>query len=352
MNNIKTSKLRDKIKQLEKEIWVAGFPSHYGGAGTELDHQIDLWIKNGITVYLVPMPDYHKSIFNSVLERGCRIIEYKDDVFKDKIVASWCNGEFLKKLPIIHEKGKPKKVIWFNCMTWLFDDEKIAHKNGMIDIFGFVSDYQKNILVPQLEKINPHVGSFDYQPYFNYDRIRWSPKPIKNDYCIGRISREDPLKFSKDTWNIFEKVSTPTDINKKVYILGYNDEVESKIGKPPQSLDVTVWEGNDISAEQFYSTIHAMIHKTGGSRESYCRVLIECYAHGSVPIVENNFAFPGLVVNGRTGFLCNSSEEMSYYASVLCSYPEKYYEMLEAGRDFLREMINEKECMKAWNELL
>jgi hypothetical protein len=35
-----------------------------------------------------------------------------------------------------------------------------------------------------------------------------------------------------------------------------------------------------------------MIHKTGGSRESCCRVLVEAYAHGVVPVVEDDYGSP------------------------------------------------------------
>ena len=37
------------------EIWIAGYPSPFGGADTELDHNIDLWLGQGVAVYLVPM---------------------------------------------------------------------------------------------------------------------------------------------------------------------------------------------------------------------------------------------------------------------------------------------------------
>ena len=39
---------------MAKEIWVAGYPSLYGGADTELDHNIDLWRRFGVEVNLVP----------------------------------------------------------------------------------------------------------------------------------------------------------------------------------------------------------------------------------------------------------------------------------------------------------
>lgn len=37
-----------------KKIYVNGFPSLYGGAGTELHHQIIVWKHMGIDVHLIP----------------------------------------------------------------------------------------------------------------------------------------------------------------------------------------------------------------------------------------------------------------------------------------------------------
>ena len=63
-----------------------------------------------------------------------------------------------------------------------------------------------------------------------------------------------------------------------------------------------------------------MIHKTGGPREWYCRILIDAY--GAMPSVERDCAFPELVVQGETAFMPNDSEEMSYHPSWLAFHPE------------------------------
>lgn len=41
------------IREL-KRIFVHGFPSLYGGAGTELHHQIIVWREMGMEVHLIP----------------------------------------------------------------------------------------------------------------------------------------------------------------------------------------------------------------------------------------------------------------------------------------------------------
>src|SRR6266536_2970370 len=168
------------------EVWVAGFPSYYGGADTELDHLIDLFRRLGVDLNLVPMFGASPRMKATVLERGCRVHTYRDDIFKDKTVISFCNGRFLEKLPLIMEHGRPAKVIWFNCMTWLFEKEKAAHQQGWLDCFGFQSEYQQRLLVPQLEKIRP-VNTFPYRPYFHAPRIEWKYREWDGCYKVGRV---------------------------------------------------------------------------------------------------------------------------------------------------------------------
>src|SRR5262249_13763952 len=132
------------------EVWVAGFPSTYGGADTELDHLIDLLRAHDVAVHLVPMFGADEAMKRTVLARGCEIHAYRDDVFRGRTVVSYCNGNFLDKLWAVTSAGRPAKVVWFNCMTSLFDAEKRAHRDGLIDYFGFVSDYQRRMLAPRL----------------------------------------------------------------------------------------------------------------------------------------------------------------------------------------------------------
>jgi glycosyltransferase involved in cell wall biosynthesis len=334
------------------EVWVAGFPSTYGGADTELDHLIDLLRDHDVAVNLVPMFGADEAMKRSVLARGCRVHAYRDDVFQGRTVVSYCNGHFLDKLPAIMRAGRPAKVVWFNCMTSLFDAEKRAHRDGYIDYFGFVSAFQERWLAPRLAEIRP-FRAFPYRPYFNARRVEWRYRAWDGCYRIGRISRDDGDKFAADTWRIFDRVLVPRALQKKVYILGYGPNAARKIGPAPPGLDWRTWAGNEIPSTDLYRTIDTMIHKTGGSRESYCRVLIEAYAHGVVPIVEDDYAFPELVVHGETGFCAKSSDEMSYHASALAHDPERHRTIAENGRRFLEEkLVSAEACWRGWQEIL
>jgi hypothetical protein len=288
----------------------------------------------------------------SVLARGCAIHEYRTDAFRDRTVVSFCNGEFLRLLPEIMAAGPPAQVIWFNCMTWLFDTERVAHRQGWIDYFGFQSRYQRNKLLPQLTEIGP-VHSFDYRPYFNSKRVQSAYREWDGCYRIGRISRDDQGKYAPDTWRIFDRVLVPASVQKKVYILGYGDNAAAKCGSPPPGLDWQTWSPNAIPAEQFYRTISTLIHKTGGSRENYCRAVVEAYAQYVVPIVEYDYGFPEFIHHGETGFMTSDSDEMSYYASLLAHDPKRHRRMAEAGRRYLEQVISDEQaCWEPWIEVL
>jgi glycosyltransferase involved in cell wall biosynthesis len=333
-------------------VWVAGFPSTYGGADTELDHVIDLFRLFRVEVNLVPMFGTDEDMLQSVRERGCNIYEYRDDIFRDKTVLSFCNGSFLEHLPRIVETGRPATTIWFNCMTWLFERELEAHRNGWIDLFGFQSEYQKQLLVPLLEQVRP-VRTFPYKSFFNAAKVEWRYRPWDGEYRIGRISRDSEDKFAPDAWRIFDRVLVPQGLRKKVYILGYGPNAAAKCGPPPQTLDWLTWSPEAIPATEFYRTIDTMIHKTGGSRESLCRVLLEAYAHGVVPVVENDFAFPDLVIHEETGFMSSDSDEMSYYASLLAMNQPLHRRIAENGRRYLEAgLADPGTCWNGWREVL
>ena len=328
---------------MKYELWVAGFPSFYGGADTELDHLIDLLRRYDVDIHLVPMFGANPRMKESVLERGCKIHDYQDDIFRDKVVASFCNRQFLEKLPLIVEHGRPKQVIWFNCMTWLFEKEKEAHTQGWIDIFGFQSRFQQGMLVPQLEQIGP-VRSFPYKVFFNVKRIEFRYREWDGCYKIGRISRDDGNKFSADMWRLFDRVLVPKSLKKKIYILGYGPKAKLRTGPPLPGLDWMTWSPGAIPSAQFYNTIDTMVHKTGGSRENAPRVLFEAYAHGVVPVVEHDYAFPELVVDGETGFMGRSSDEMSYLTSMLAMNPDVHRRVAKNARAYLEEQLSDAEA--------
>jgi hypothetical protein len=292
-------------------------------------------------------------------------------------------------LPEIMEHGKPRAVVWFNCMTWTFDAEITAHRNGWLDYHGFVSNYQKGWLKPPLDQIRPVVELEGYRPYFNPNnvsqQVEFNYREPAGFFALGRISRDDGNKYSDDMWNIFYKVCTPR--HKKVFILGYGTNAHARTGPAPGALnqgapevidfmqkaqhlrgelnavmrlqgtwctglDWQAWGPNEVAVKHVYNTLHCIIHKTGGSRESYCRIVPEAYAYGVPMIVEDDYAFPDLIQDGVTGFRCKSSDEMSFHASELAFDEEKRKKLIFAAREFLlNDIASPTKCWEPWKKM-
>ncbi len=210
------------------------------------------------------------------------------------------------------------------------------------------------MLKPELEK-HGRADVFDgYRPFFNPKNVsqnfEFRYNPPGKWFALGRVSRDDYQKFSDDMWNIFYKVCTPKA--KKTFILGFGSNARRRCGNGPAGLDVQVWDPGMIPVKELYGIIHCMIHKTGGSRESYCRVVPEAYASGVPVVVEDDYAFPELVVNGVTGYRCKTSDEMSYRASELAFDEEKRKNMIYAAYSYLiNEIASKDKCWAAWEKV-
>lgn len=95
-----------------KKIYVNGFPSLYGGAGTELHHQILVWKHMDIDVHIIPTNDgfQNEALYLEMLGLGVHIHAPNDwSVLEEgDAIIGFCNGEYLENLPAIRQKpGAP-----------------------------------------------------------------------------------------------------------------------------------------------------------------------------------------------------------------------------------------------------
>jgi glycosyltransferase involved in cell wall biosynthesis len=341
------------------EIWVGGFPSAYGGADTELDHMIDLWLMQGVAVHLVPNGEPDIEHLEGVVRRGCQVHRFHPGIFADRIVVSFCNGEFLSRLPEICATGRPACVVWANCMTWNFPDELAAHAAGLIDLFAFQSDYQRLMVAPALEALRPVRDLVGYRPYFSLTNAMQDLSfgyrdPAETGYFgLGRVSRDDAYKYPDDMWKIFAQVVSP--LPTKTFVLGFGENAANKCGSTPPCnwLDWMTWSPNAIPPSHLYGRIHVLIHKTGGSRENWPRTILEAMATGVAVIAEDAWALPQMIEDGVTGFLCRSSAEMSFRASQLAFDEVLRREMVYAAHArFLKEHANAERSFAPWRPVL
>lgn len=276
-------------------------------------------------------------------------------MFARKVVVSFCNGTFLDALPAIVTHGKPRCVLWANCMTWHFDRELEAHRQGFIDIFLFQSDYQRRRLQPTLDEIRPIRVLEKYRPYFSLQsRSATYSDVIKPDdyFGVGRISRDDGAKFHADTWMMLAKVCAPKPV--KAFMLGFGDMAKQKCGATPPCdwLDWMYWSPQAVPAADHYRRIHVLMHLTGGSRENWPRTILEAWASGVVPIVDADFGVQEMITHGVDGFLARSPDEAAFFASRLAFDATLRADMARAGQDTLvREHCDTQRCIEPFLRL-
>lgn len=327
-----------------REVWVAGYPSPLGGADTELDHQIRLWRSKGLPVNLVPTGTPPAATKERMDALGCTTHQYHPAIFAGKIVVSFCNGEFLKRLPAIMQTGRPLKVIWANCMCWTTPAERQAVKAKWIDLHLFQTKFQEREVTQNLGR----VKSAPYVPYFDPGSLAPERKPT--DYFgLGRISRDDPAKFSLRTWPLLDAIRAP--VPTKAFILGHSDNVAKKIGTPPPSTDYMLWPAGGIESAEFYRRVHCIVHATDNSRENLPRVLLEAWATGTIFIAEDNYGFPELIQDGVNGFLCRSPEHMAATATMVASDEALRERVVEGGLKSL-DRFSAAKSWATWERVL
>ncbi len=345
------------LAQRTREIWVGGYPSYYGGADTELDHQIDLWLSHGVQVNLVPNHEPDPAMRADVTARGAITHKFRPDIFAGKVVVSYCNGGFLERLLDICNAGRPRCVVWVNCMTWTFPKEIECHRLGLIDLFAFQSDYQRSWLVPELSAARPIQEFEGYRPFFSIDR--WGPNatPIPPAYSgyygVGRVSRDDRNKYPADLWRTFSRVTSPWPV--KCYVLGWGPNARQKCGLPEEhyGLDWMLWTPTAVPTSEFFRRTHTLMHQTGGSRENWPRVAFEAWASGVALVAERDYAWPELVEDGETGILCSSSDEFAYRASELAFDDAKRERIVRSALMRLKvDHCDRSKSFAAWDFLL
>lgn len=337
-------------RNLER-LFVYGFPSLYGGAGTELHHQIIVWLAMGMDVHLIPSNgDYLTDpLYNEMIHRGVHVhhVDDWDALEPSDPVLGFCNGEFLKALPIIRERTH--RTVFINCMTWLFDKEKEAMAAGHISMFLYQNDEVRIQHENELCSYNYDSGSrfMTFVPYFHMENFPFVKSRPGDHFGCGRISRSDADKFSSRTLHIYEHFVSPKW--KQGLFLGFDHRSQEKIGTPYHWIRVAK-NHLVISQQDFYKHCEIVLQPSD-TTENWPRIGFEAMASGSILIVDNRGGWKMQVRHGETGWLCNNERDFIFYASKMAYEPNQREDMAEAARLRALEIGGLQASMTSWEEI-
>lgn len=241
---------------------------------------------------------------------------------------SFCNGEFLRELPQI--KKYIRTATFVNCMTWNFPAEIEMQRQGFIDFHLYQTQHAFDRVSKKLTPLGKYHPII-FKPYFHAEYFPYNGNRPSDTWRFGRISRNDADKFgSRQLW-IYETMTAP--VLKEGLILGWDDKVERKFGRKPDSYIQTLPVGS-IPQTEFYRVCDAVIMTTD-TFENLPRVGFEAMASGTVLVVDNKGGWKLQVDDGTTGWLCNDDREFVYKASRLAFEKNEREAMRHAAREKL-----------------
>lgn len=331
-----------------KQLCVIGHPSKLGGADTELDHQIGLWIDMGIRVYICHtggFDDNLKKMRQEMEGRGCIYLDSKS--WKDLTgfhTISFCNGQFLENLPVI--KKYAKSTTFVNCMTWNFPKELQRHSEGLIDFHLYQTQHQFDRVSPRLIAANNTYRYNMFNPYFNTEKFPYIHRTDRSTFRFGRISRGDADKYSGHQIWIWETMTAP--VLKSGHVLGWDHRASNKLGKLPSYIQG--YPEGGITQQKLYELCDIIIMSTD-TFENLPRVGFEAMSSGSVLVVDNKGGWKVLVEDGKTGWLCDNHREFIYKASRSAFEWDETAQLRINAREKLEKEWGKENSSKCWEKI-
>ena len=333
-----------------RKLFIIGHPGLYGGAGSELHHQIKAWsIMPEITLHCIPTMHNVESepLYPWMKSIGVQYHPCRDYSVIDKYdaVINFCSDTFLKDLPIIYQRTK--RILWVNCMTFLFLLEKEQASKGYISHYlyqreGVKQDHDYKFSILGREK----GQSFVFKPYFDSNSCQFSVKDQEETH-IGRISRQDLDKYSKDTMHIYEYIVSPK--YKRAHFMGFNSKVIDKIGQVPSWVN-TYTDQHSLPVKDFYDRVDFIVQSTN-TTENLPRIGFEAMFSGKPLVVDNRGGWKHMIEHGVSGFLCNHARDFIYYGSRLAYDLDLRAEIAYHALEKAKSMSGLEESVSSWRNV-
>ena len=336
-------------------IFFLGYPGNMGGANTECWHTAKLWRSAGIDVTFIPTWGRDPHWEERLAAIGCPTVHAgnADNLvsvpgFAGSIVVAMCNSHVMNARGVLRDLDC--RLVWANCMTFLFDNEIAAfRRHGPAEAYVFQSEFQR----AELEKVLP---AFGYTPEhgrvirgaLSFDELLFCPRPHPptEDFYIGKLARPDLDKWSSNHWRILERVPYA---GRRAMAMGWTLSLTRKCGPPPAWAET--FTPQQLTIADFLGRCHAIVGLNGGARENWPRVGLEAMAAGVPLVCQNLWGWREMIVDGETGFLTNSDDEMVFRLAQLAYDEPLRQRMARAARAHVEQLADPARLGMQWREL-
>ena len=338
-----------------KPVMLFAVPAGLGGAATGAWDLVRMWRGRGLTVSLIaqlPLSGHWTAALEAV---GVRVYVAGDGPLEsipnlpESICVGYCDNDFLLSAVRLRRLGC--RLVWANCMTWLFPHEAMLYSRGFkLDAHVFHEKVQRASLERQLARYDYSAkqGHLIHGP-FHFEDWPFEPQPRKEKaaFIVGRLARPDLGKWSRKTWAIYEQIRHP---RRRAVVMGVDDRIRRWIGLAPtwaQALAPCA-----LPARDFYRRLHCLMPINFSAQESWPRVGLEAMAVG-VPIVAPRQAgWCDMITHGENGFLASTPEEFADLGTQLANdEPLRQRIAIQARLKLEQELANPDPIWSGWQRL-
>jgi len=295
------------------KLYVFGWPSHYGGADTKLDNTLRL-VNSFMDITVIPNQDMQlnqKEWYDQYTAMGINCIS-RDEFNKlgdklDGFALALSNGSFTSGITLCRiAKEKGLKVLWGNEMMWNFPGELSCIKSGYIDAVLYSSKFNREVLENSYNDARPGIENYVVDNYI--DPTRYPYKQRNNSqFAIGRLSRADKEKYSLDFPVFYESLGLK---NVKYRVMAWDSKLHSIYKWHSFGSEWEFLAQEQEKVTDFLYSLDLFVYKLGHTfRESWGRTTVEAMLTGCVPVVPTGHNFAEFILQGKTGFMCETFED-------------------------------------------
>lgn len=340
---------------MKTDLYVFQWISDLGGADTRLKELLVL-LKDDFNITCIPNDDF-------------RLKEKKNTDFLDSLGVKYCmpsslpsnikgfayaNCNFrlfsdLKRVDLINSKGL--KFLWSNDMMWTTNDEIKAIKEGKVDCCLFTSPFHREVIGKKIFEAKPDQKGAILDNYFDSSTWPYVERNPRKRTVFGKVSRDDPMKFSEDFPYFYESATLGIECDYRV--MGWSEKQMKKYSWFKFSERWKTLKTSEEKTQDFFSSIDVFLYNCNHKFvENQSRAIVESQLTGCPVIAPNKWNFPNMLWNRRTGFLWDVLDEAKEACREL-SDPEKRMKMGRLASDCTREIwCDSKSAISNWNSVL
>jgi glycosyltransferase involved in cell wall biosynthesis len=333
------------MERPKPKVFIFGWPSFVGGADTKLHHLMML-LHEDCDITLVPSHprQLHQRLWTSLMEKlGVKYCRMEDLPPKlEGVALGLCNPRFFKGGIAHRAKEMGLKIVWSSEMMWHFEGEHEAVKDGIIDHFLYVSEFQREALLGGSGGI-PGTITGNYIDPGLFPVKQRDPRRM----VIGRLSRPDPDKFPEDFPVFYECLELR---NARFRVMAWSPKLAEKYRWHHFDDRWDLLRQKQEPQEEFLQSLDLFMYPLGHRfRESWGRATVEAMLTGCIPFVPKGHFFDSLIVHGKSGFICGDFLEYQENARMLAEDPKLRREMSMACRHHAeKELCDRQRHRELW----